>query len=259
MEKALRVLWQDEEEDQKEEKGPDPGPAPATGQTRRRGGPPGGAARGSDDQGPISQKGDGQEGARPTARLLSPGRKTEGPYREHGQALHQAHRKGQGEKARRVRGQGQQVPDRWDEFHRASQLRCLPRGQPFPGHDLQGPGTYRDQNEIGGSGCHLCHQQEPEVRHQIRYQDRFQEKGQGRQARKATEQVGGRHHQGTGQQAGGQFWQGQGILPPEKDKGTDQGHRGHMDILRYPYGQRPGDRQADGRHGTGKGGLGAKI
>ena len=137
---------------------------------------------------------------------------------------------------------GGQIPGRRDQLCGTPELQCLPRGQPFPGYGLQGPKAYKDQNEAGRCRCHLCHQQEPQLRHQIRYQDRLQEKGQGRQARETEEQVGRRHHQGAGQQAGGQLRKGQGALPPEKDKGTDQGHRGPMDILRNPYGQRSGDR-----------------
>ncbi len=38
---------------------------------------------------------------------------------------------------------------------------------------------------------------------------------------------------------GGKLWQGKGTLPSQKDKGQDQRNRNIMDILRYPYRQRP--------------------
>lgn len=109
---------------------------------------------------------------------------------------------------------------------------------------------------VGRGRRHLCHQQEPEVRHQIWHPDRFQKERQGRQARKTTEQAGRCNNQGAGQPPGGQLRGGQGALPSEKDKGSDQGDPGPMDILRYSYGQCTRDRPSNGGQRIGKSGLG---
>ena len=126
MEKALRLLFQDAQEDQGQTDAARPQPAVAAREDRRRTGPARGTPRTADARTLYGAQGDDQKDIRPAAPDLPHRREAQGPHRQHPQGLPAPDRAGKGDQEGRVRGQGEQVPGRRDKLRRAPELRRLP-------------------------------------------------------------------------------------------------------------------------------------